>query len=494
MTTIDPPETKPTRPRAVTPTRLRRRLAVAFVLAVGVATGALALGSYLVVRNARLDDSARSAVNQSILNLRYATTQPSVQAVLDGLRTRGQFASVALTTGHPAQQSGAIGADRIPAALRQLVSQGQLARQRITVAGRPYLVVGGALPQTSEQLYFFYDEHPLWADLDVLRNVLAIGWLILVLLAGLGGTLFARRTLAPVAQASDAARSLAEGLLDTRLPIAGDDEFGAWAASFNDMAEALETKIQALADAQARERRFTADVAHDLRTPLTALIGEARQLAYQVRDMPADGKRLAAMLVADVDRLCRLTDDLLEISRLDSGEELLETELVEVGAVVDGVVRGHGWADTVAIEPAQVMITTDRRRLERIVANLIGNAVTHAGVGVHVHVHRDGDEVVIAVSDDGPGIPTEALPNIFDRFHKADRSRSTGGSGLGLAIAYENARLLGGGITAVNAPGAGAVFALRLPVGRPVSGGDGQAIVEAAGHEREIEPTREERR
>lgn len=494
MTTIDPPRVKPIAPRAVTPTRLRRRLAVAFVLAVGVATGALALGSYLVVRNARLDDSARSAVNQSILNLRYATTQPSVAAVFDGLRTRGQFATVELTTGQPPQQSGAIGADRITAALRHLVARGQLARQRITVAGRQYLVVGGTLPQTSEQLYFFYDEHQVWADLDVLRNVLGIGWLALVLLAGLGGTLFARRTLAPVAQASDAARSLAEGLLDTRLPVAGDDEFGAWAASFNDMAEALETKIQALAEAQARERRFTADVAHDLRTPLTALIGEARQLAYQVRDMPADGKRLAAMLVDDVDRLCRLTDDLLEISRLDSGADPLDTEPVDVSAVVDGVVRGHGWAGAVAIEPAQVVITTDRRRLERIVANLVGNAVTHAGIGVHVRVDRDGGEVMIAVSDDGPGIPPETLPHIFDRFRKADRSRSAGGSGLGLAIAHENARLLGGDITAGNAPGAGAVFTLRLPVAGPVSDGDGQPIGAATDDVPAIESDRQERR
>ncbi len=105
------------------------------------------------------------------------------------------------------------------------------------------MVVGGALPETHKQYYFFYNEQQVWSDLAVLRNVLAVGWLALVLLAGLGGTLFARRTLAPVAEASSAARSLAAGLLDTRLPVASDDEFGAWAAAFNDMAAALEAKI-----------------------------------------------------------------------------------------------------------------------------------------------------------------------------------------------------------------------------------------------------------
>ena len=135
---------------------------------------------------------------------------------------------------------------------------------------------------------FFYDEQQVWHDLATLRNVLAGGWLLLTVLAGLAGTLLARRTLAPVAQASDAARSLAEGLLDTRLPVTGDDEFATWAASFNEMAEALESKIDALSQAEQRERVFTANVAHELRTPLTALVGEAQLLADQAGELPPE--------------------------------------------------------------------------------------------------------------------------------------------------------------------------------------------------------------
>jgi signal transduction histidine kinase len=459
---------------AVAPTRLRRRVAVAFVLAVGVTTGVLAVGSYLVVRNARLDDSAARSAHQSVLNLRYAITQPDVQALFDGLRARGQSSAVVLTRGAP-QTLGAIGADRIPADLRRLVGQGKLARDRTTVAGTHYVVVGGALPGTGEQVYFFYDEQQVWVDLDGLRNVLAVGWLVLMLLAGLGGTLLARRILAPVAEASNAARSLAGGLLDTRLPVASDDEFGAWAASFNDMAAALEAKIGALAEAQARERRFTANVAHDLRSPLTALIGEARQLSEQARDLPAEFQRMAGMLVMDVDRLCRLTEDLLEISRLDSGQEPPEFEPVDAVALMQGVLRSHGCSDTVALDANAVVLSTDPRRLERIVANLVDHAVTHAGVGLRVRVARDHDHVVVAVADDGPGIPAEALPHVFDRQFKADRSRTGRGSGLGLAIARENARLLGGDLTAASTLGTGSVFTLRLPVSESLPDGDQRA-------------------
>jgi two-component system sensor histidine kinase MtrB len=451
---------------------LRRRVAVAFVLAVGVATGVLAVGSYVVVRNALIDDSAYRSVRQTVVNLRYANTQPDARAFLVGLPARGQSSAVVvLPRGARPQTSGGIGPAQVPSGLRRLVGQGRLARERVIVAGRHYLVVGGALPETQAQYYFFYDEQQVWNDLAVLRNVLALGWLVLVVLAGLGGTLFARRTLAPVAAASNAARSLAEGLLETRLPVASDDEFGAWASAFNDMAGALEARMDDLAEAREREQRFTANVAHDLRSPLTALIGEARQLAKQAQDLPPEFQRLTEMLVSDVDRLCRLTEDLLEISRLDSRQEPPELEPVDVAALVKGVLRSHSCSDTVELDAHDVVLMTDPRRLERIVANLIENAVTHAGVGMHVTVTRQHDQAVIDVADAGPGIPATALPHIFDRQFKADRSRSRRGSGLGLAIARENARLLGGDITATSTPGTGSNFTLRLPVAESLSNG-----------------------
>jgi signal transduction histidine kinase len=446
---------------------------VAFVLVGGVSTGALAVGSYVAVRDARLDDAASRAVDQSTFNLRFATTQQAPRALLAAYATRGDFCTLVLRPGRPALRSGPScpGLPQVPAELRRLVSSGQLARERIVLAGRHEIVVGGRVPGRTETIYFFYDEQQVWDDLAELRTVLAGGWAVLTLLAGLVGMLLARRTLAPVAQASAAARALAEGLLDTRLPVAGRDEFAAWAVSFNEMADALEQKIAALSAAQARERRFTANVAHELRTPLTALVAEAGLLVDHAAAMPTEAKRLAGMLAADVARLRRLTDELLEISRLDAGSEAPETELVNAAAVLDAVLVAHGWRQHVAVDAQEAMLQTDRRRLERILANLVGNAVEHGGVAIRARVACEGDSVVLEVADGGPGIPADALPHVFERFFKADRSRTGGGSGLGLAIARENALLLGGSLSASSEPGHGATFTLRLPVAEPLHGG-----------------------
>jgi signal transduction histidine kinase len=293
------------------------------------------------------------------------------------------------------------------------------------------------------------------------------------------GVLLARRTLRPVARASDAARSLAEGLLETRLPVEGRDEFGVWAQSFNEMAAALESKISALSAAQARERRFTADVAHELRTPLTALVGEASLLSEHLDVMPAQSRRPAELLIADVGRLRRLVEDLMEISRLDAGAESVRAESIDLGALVTGAVRSQGWDGQVRLDATSVRVTSDPRRLERIVVNLVDNALTHGGRGVSVAVRRDGSGAVVEVADRGPGIEPDHLAHLFERFYKADPSRSGRGTGLGLAIAQENARLLGTRIEVWSEPGRGTRFTLRLGVvAEPLRGED--AVVSGA--------------
>jgi two-component system sensor histidine kinase MtrB len=280
------------------------------------------------------------------------------------------------------------------------------------------------------------------------------------LLAALVGAVLARSTLRPVARASTAARSLAEGLLETRLPVEGRDEFGAWAQSFNEMAAALEAKIGELQAAQARERRFTADVAHELRTPLTALMGEASLLADHLDEMPPESRRPAELLIADVARLRKLVEDLMEISRFDAGAESVHAEDVDVAALVRAAVRARGWGDRVRLEGDGLQVTSDPRRLERIVANLVDNAFEHGGTRVIVSIGPG----TVEVADDGPGIEPEHLPHLFERFYKADASRSGRGTGLGLAIAQENARLLGGELEIASEPGRGSRFTLRLPV------------------------------
>ena len=436
---------------------LRRRLTLVLALAVGLSGIALGAGSYFLVRHNLLADSVDSSIVQTRRNLAVAPSYPDTGKLVDQYKSRGNFLTVATRGGQTFLSSASVSLRSVPAGLRAIVGRGELGYQRTTVAGDRFLVTG-APAANGRKLYFFFPENGLRHELSVLRNVLLGGVGILVLLAALAGVVLARSTLRPVARASTAARSLAEGLLETRLPVEGRDEFGAWAQSFNEMAAALEAKIGELQAAQARERRFTADVAHELRTPLTALMGEASLLADHIDQLPPESRRPAELLIADVARLRKLVEDLMEISRFDAGAESVHAEEVDVAALVRAAVRARGWGDRVQLEGDGLRVTSDPRRLERIVANLVDNALEHGGSSVSVRI----GESEIEVADDGPGIPREHLPHVFERFYKADASRSGGGTGLGLAIARENAILIGGELEVASEPGQGARFTLRL--------------------------------
>src|SRR5205085_10994704 len=171
----------------------------------------------------------------------------------------------------------------------------------------------------------------------------------------------------------------------------------------------LEAKISALSEAQARERRFAADVAHELRTPLTALVGEASLLADHLDSMPLASRRPAELLIADIARLRRLVEDLMEISRFDAGRESVRSERVDLASLAAGAIRSRGWEGHVRLDADEIVLTSDPRRLERIVANLVGNALDHGGHGVVVRVGRDGTNALVEVADRGPGIAPEPL-------------------------------------------------------------------------------------
>jgi len=229
------------------------------------------------------------------------------------------------------------------------------------------------------------------------------------------------------------------------------------------MAEALEDTITDLSAARDRERRFTSDVAHELRTPLAALVGETSLLRDHLEGMPPATRRPVEMVVHDVGRLRRLVEELIEISGMDAGSEPVRVEATDLTPLVVAVARSRGWSERLSLPTGSVTLDTDPRRLERIIANLIGNALAHGAPPVEVRAASEGGAAVLTVTDHGSGIRAEDLSHVFERFYKADVSRTESGSGLGLAIARENARLLGGDIEAASEPGR-TRFTLRLPV------------------------------
>jgi signal transduction histidine kinase len=459
---------------------MRWRLTVAFVLVAAFAATALAGGSYLLIQRSWLEESQQRAGEDTRRQLALAgefLPDPDRRArLVDSFAASGR--DVVVVVDGVVEPSDPAVTPRLPDPLRAAVAGGQLAYQRVEHGGRPLLLVGGRIGGSADELYVIFSEERIHGDLGQLRTVLLAGALGVTLLAAVVGYGLARRTLAPVQRASAAARALAAGMLETRLPVESADEFGSWAASFNRMAAALAAKIEALSRAQQRERRFTADVAHELRTPVTALVAEASLLRDHLADLPDGARRPAELLVGDVVRLRHLVDELMEISRLDGGQEVVRRQRVDLMALVRSVVAAGGWQDRVRVGTPSaatgatgLTVSTDPRRVERVIANLVANAVEHGGTAV-VTLSRGLDAVSVEVADQGPGIAPEHLPRLFDRFYKADPSRSSGGSGLGLAIARQNARLLGGDIEVDSEVGAGTRFRFRLPVTGLLPGGE----------------------
>jgi two-component system sensor histidine kinase MtrB len=188
-------------------------------------------------------------------------------------------------------------------------------------------------------------------------------------------------------------------------------------------------------------------------------------LTAATEGMAADTQESAQLAITETHRLVRLVEDLMEVSRFDAGTAQLRAETVDVADAVRDCLRARGWLDRVELSaPQRILLRCDRRRLDVVVANLVGNALRHGEPPVRVHVAAPRDQVSIEVTDNGPGLPDAVLPHVFDRFYKADAARTrTPGSGLGLAIALENARLHGGDLSAGNAEGGGARFVLHLP-------------------------------
>ena len=400
-----------------------------------------------------------------------------------GAALAGTFDAVLMVPGDgPRAATGTGPVDQIPKSLRDFVKAGQVSYQYSTVHTEsfsgPALLIGTPAPSRvpNLELYLIFPLNSEESTISLVRGTIATGGLVLlVLLAGIA-LLVSRQVVLPVRSASRIAERFAEGHLSERMPVRGEDDMARLAVSFNDMAESLQRQITQLEEFGNLQRRFTSDVSHELRTPLTTVRMAADLIYDHSEELDPALRRSIELMVNELDRFETLLNDLLEISRHDAGVAELSVEAVDLRLTVNKALGNVGHlADEAGIEllldvPEQEVIAeVDPRRVERILRNLIANAIDHAEhKPVRIRMAADEDTVAVTVRDYGVGLRPGEEKLVFSRFWRSDpsRVRRSGGTGLGLAISIEDARLHQGRLEAWGEPGKGACFRLTLPLTR----------------------------
>ncbi|MFI7017540.1 MtrAB system histidine kinase MtrB [Streptomyces sp. NPDC050164] len=372
----------------------------------------------------------------------------------------------------------------VPADLRERIGSSTTAAQsytRITYNNetkdsQPGLVIGKQVNDPNGDPYQLYYLFPLTQEeksLSLVKGTLATAGLFVVVLLGAIAWLVVRQVVTPVRMAAGIAERLSAGRLQERMKVTGEDDIARLGEAFNKMAQNLQLKISQLEDLSRMQRRFVSDVSHELRTPLTTVRMAADVIHEAREDFDPVTARSAELLADQLDRFESLLADLLEISRFDAGAAALEAEPIDLREVVRRVVSGaeplaerKGTQIRVLGDQQPVVAEADARRVERVLRNLVVNAVEHGeGRDVVVKLAAAGGAVAVAVRDYGVGLKPGEATRVFSRFWRADpaRARTTGGTGLGLSIALEDARLHGGWLQAWGEPGGGSQFRLTLP-------------------------------
>jgi two-component system sensor histidine kinase MtrB len=366
----------------------------------------------------------------------------------------------------------------IPAPLKTAVRDGSDMAYAYADLGRGSsgLVVGAPLysPTRRYELYFFFPLNLETSTLSSVRSALLGGGLALALLVAGVTWLVAKQVVSPVRAAARVADRFAAGRLESRMEVKGDDEIARLGEAFNAMAVSLQQKIDQLEGLSRLQQRFVSDVSHELRTPLTTVRMAADVLHSARERFPVEVARSAELLQNELDRFEALLVDLLEISRFDAGAAVLDTEVFDVMALLSRVVDALGplaarRGSAVSVRAAartDVLLEADPRRVERVLRNLLANAIEHGeGLPIEVLVGGDDDVVAVVVRDRGVGLRPGEASRVFSRFWRGDpsRARHTGGTGLGLSIALEDVRLHGGWLQAWGEQGRGSAFRVTLP-------------------------------
>ena len=453
--------TKPTDVATTRSFRLSTRATIWFgVIALLAGLGLSAL-TYLIARNSLLDQRVSAARVQAFSNARDLQLS---------FGSPGELTTVFLNL--PVETDGfahlseprlnsrvGFGIERFPNELRNAVANGRTAQQLFDADGQPYLGVGVYLAAGDAG---YFEAFPLEGTERALRTVLTallIGTGITTLFATFSGLSTTRRLLRPLGQVADAASEITGGALGARLDRNPDPDLDRLAGSFNEMADAVQTRIE-------REARFASDVSHELRSPITALSAAVEVLDARRADLPDRSQQALDVVVGQVRRFDEMVIDLLELSRIDAGATDLNSEQLDLPELCRRIADNYGYSD-LTIDVARHAPTTawiDKLRFERVLANLLDNASTHADgptrISIEPAAHRS---VLVAVEDHGPGVAASERQRIFERFARGSASRHRIGTGLGLALVAEHARSQGGDAWVEDRPGGGSRFVVRLP-------------------------------
>ena len=443
---------------------LRARVIIAGLLIALALSVTLALLAYQLTRNALVDDRQHRATTQAYLNARLLrgslrAAQADVGAILSSLEGNSGSSAMAMVDARWYAGSVGYGPDDLPSSLAAAVAEGETGSQTARVDDTPHVVVGVPIAEFDAR---YFELVPL-DDIDDALADLARGLTAAALLATLAGAVAgwyaSGRVLRPLGRMADAAGEIAAGDLRARVDALGDPDLEPLQNSFNRMADSVQERIE-------REHRFTSDVSHEVRSPVAAMLS-AIQIARRRRDDPVAVDDALGQLEDRTRAFHQLVVDLLEISRVDAGVAELDAEPVDLRALAAAVLADADRGDTpVETDPAVPRtIMADRRRLGRMLINLVENADRYGGGVTCIRLTADADVVRIAVEDDGPGVPEHERRHVFGRFARGETARNgpTSGTGLGLALVAEHARLHGGRVWVEEARAGGARVVIELP-------------------------------
>jgi len=451
--------------------RLRTKVSLLFGVIALVATVTLTVVTYGFARSSLLEQRAELASRQAVSNALRVRDQLRGETANFGtwfvtLRTEsGGFAAARLPAGNdPATTDTLYSYQSFPEALRRATDVGQAGLQEFTLDGARYVGVGIQIAEVDATYYEAFPLDPTARTLRTILLALIIGSVATIALASGVGWWTSGRLLRPLGRITKAAGEIAAGDLDTRVSRENDPDLDQLADSFNNMADAVQARIE-------REARFASDVSHELRSPITALAAAAEVIDGRRGELPDRTQQALDVVVGQVRRFDAMVIDLLELSRIDAGATDLHTEEVEIAALCRRIAARAGFAEltidvgsfdgTNGTGPTAVV---DRIRFERILTNLLENAQHHGGGPTRISVEpTDGPFLLVAVEDTGPGVARGERARIFERFARGSAARHRIGTGLGLALVAEHATAQGGEAWVEDRQGGGARFVVRLP-------------------------------